>query len=106
MPSGYWPPGRKPAASAASPRLRSRSVPQSRGLVWREAGVILSWTCLTPLSWKGVDARAHEPSRGSRTREKRLARVQALFLCLAIRADDHDGFAHLAHALHHMGHAW
>ena len=27
-------------------------------------------------------------------------------LCGAIRADDHDGFAKLAHALHHVGGAW
>ena len=28
------------------------------------------------------------------------------FLCGGIRADDHDGFASLAHALHHVGGAW
>ena len=44
--------------------------------------------------------------QGSRTRKKRLDTCQALFLCLAIHADDHDGFAELAHALHHVGGAW
>jgi hypothetical protein len=44
--------------------------------------------------------------RGSRTREKRLDTCQALFLRLAIRADDHDGLAKLLHALHHVARAW
>ena len=60
--------------------------------------VIRSWTCWTPFLGKGVDARAVEPLRGSLAREKRLDTCQALFLAVAVRADDHDGFAELLHA--------
>ena len=44
--------------------------------------------------------------RGSRARKKRLDTCQALFLCRSLHPDDHDGFAELAHALHHVGGAW
>ena len=65
--------------------------------------MILSWTCWTPFFCKGVYARAIEPLRGSLAREKRLDTCQALFLCCGLHPDDHDGFAELAHALHHVG---
>src|SRR6516162_4373138 len=32
--------------------------------------------------------------------------VPAAFLCRGLHADNHDGFASLAHALHHVGRAW
>src|SRR5215831_11841640 len=32
--------------------------------------------------------------------------VPGAFLCRGLHLDDHDGFAELAHALHHVGRAW
>src|SRR5207249_1245538 len=72
------------------------------GLVRRAVDVIRSLPCETPFSRKGVDARATEPSRGSLARGKRLVTCQALFLCRGLHADDHDRFAKLLHAAHHV----
>src|SRR5438309_18938 len=68
--------------------------------------MIRSLPWVTPLSSKGVDREPLSICGARWLGRSAWTRARRFFLCRGLHADDHDGFAELAHTLRHVGSVW